>query len=100
MRIQSQTVYGEAIEDLLPGLVTIAGAMQFGADGMFRADVTLAPKEGLPLQKALMRAEAALMLEDADRIGSLTYEDRTYGQRAHDAFVRLVEAIGEGPGDP
>lgn len=91
----SQTVYGEAVEDLLPGLLAITEAMQVDADGMFHAEVALAPKKGLPLQKALMRAEAALMLEDADEIGSLRYEDRSYEQRSHDAFMRLVQVIGD-----
>ena len=43
----------------------------------------------------MMRAEAALMLEDADGIGSVGYEDRTYEQRAADAFMSLVRAIGQ-----
>ncbi|HET6964104.1 MAG TPA: DUF222 domain-containing protein [Acidimicrobiales bacterium] len=94
MTIHSQTIYGETLEDLLPGLIAVAEAMQIGADGMFHASVKLAPREGRPLHKALMRVEAALMLEDADRIGSVGYEDRTYEQRAHDAFMRLVQAIG------
>lgn len=95
MSIHSQTIYGETIEDLLPALVAFAEAAHLDADGMCRASVTLAPKEGLPFQKAMMRAEAALMLGDAERIGSLNYEDRSYEQRACDAFIRLVEATGE-----
>ena len=100
MSIRSQTVYGETIEDLLPGLVAIIGSMRLGADGMCHMDATLAPKDGMPVQKALMRAEAALMLEDADRIGSVQYEDRTYEQRAADAFVRLVQSMGDDPSIP
>ena len=97
MTTPSQNIYGETLEDLLPGLLAIAEAMHIGADGMFHASFKLAQAEGQPLQKALMRAEAALMLEDADRIGSVGYEDRTYEQRAHDAFMHLVRAIGEEP---
>jgi hypothetical protein len=100
MTIQPQTIYSEAIEDQLPGLLAIAGAMQVDGEGMCRAAVTLAPEEGLPLQKAMMRAEADLMLEDADRIGSAQYEGRSYEQRVHDAFMRLVQAIGANPAIP
>lgn len=100
MSIHSQIIYGEATEDLLPALAAFADAMHVDSEGMFHASVVLAPKVGLPLQKALMRAEAALMLEDADRIGSLRYEDRSHEQRAYDAFMRLVQAIGEDPAIP
>ena len=95
MTLHSQTIYGETIEDLLPALVAFADAVEIGADGMFHASVTLAPTEAQPLQKAMMRAEAALMLEDADGIGSVGYEDRTYEQRAADAFMSLVRAVGQ-----
>lgn len=70
MTTHSQTIYGETVEDLLPALVAFADAVRTGAEGMFHASVALAPREGLPLQRAMMRAEASLMLEEADRIGS------------------------------
>lgn len=95
MTLHSHNIYGETLEDLLPGLIAVAAAMRIGADGMLHASVKLSPPEGQPLHRALMRAEAALMLEDADRIGSVRYEERTYEQRAHDAFMRLVRAMGE-----
>jgi hypothetical protein len=96
-----QTVYGEAIEDLLPALIALADAMHVDAeDGMLHSSATLGPKEGLPLQKALMRAEAALMLEDADEIGSVRYEDRSHEQRAYDALMRVIEAVGHVPAIP
>lgn len=89
------TIYGERSEDLLPGLLTIQNAMTTDADGMCRASFTLTPKDGPPLIRALMRVEAELLIEDADSIGCPHAQDRTYEQRAADALIRLVQAIGE-----
>jgi uncharacterized lipoprotein YmbA len=95
MNCKSTTVYGERIEDLLPALFTIQDAMTIDADGMYHASFALNAKDGAPLQRALMRVEAELLIEDADSIGSRHFEDRTHGQRAADALVRLLQTIGE-----
>jgi hypothetical protein len=95
MKCKSTTVYGERIEDLLPALLTIQNAMTIDADGMYRASFALKAKDGAPLQRALMRVEAELLIEDADSIGCRHSQDRTPGQRAADALVRLFQAIGE-----
>jgi hypothetical protein len=47
-----------------------------------------------------MRVEAELLREDADAIGSGEEEHRTYEQRAADALLRLVQAIGGGVAAP
>jgi uncharacterized lipoprotein YmbA len=88
-------IYGERIEDLLPSLLTIRDAMTVDTEGMCRASFTLKPKDGAPLQRALMRVEAELLNEDADSIGCQHFRDRTHEQRAADALVRLVQEIGE-----
>jgi hypothetical protein len=90
----STTVYGERIEDLLPALLTIKDAMTIDADGMYSASFTLKPEDAVPLRRALMRVEAELLIEDADSIGCQHHQDRTHEQRAADALVRLVQAIG------
>jgi hypothetical protein len=95
MNCKSPTVYGERIEDLLPALLTIQNAMTIDADGMYHASFALNAKDGEPLQRALMRVEAELLIEDADSIGCRHFEDRTHGQRAADALVRLFQTIGE-----
>ena len=97
MNCKSTTVYGERIEDLLPALFTIQDAMTIDADGMYHASFALNAKDGAPLQRALMRVEAELLIEDADSIGSRHFEDRTHGQRAADALVRLLQTIGALP---
>jgi hypothetical protein len=87
-------VYGERVEDLLPGLLAIKDAMTVDADGMCRASFTLTPQDGPPLQRALMRVEAELLIEDADSIGCQHFVDRTQGQRSADALIRLLHATG------
>ncbi len=42
-----------------------------------------------------MRVEAELLLDDADRLGQEDHEDRTYEQRAADAFVALALRVGD-----
>ena len=95
--IYKSTIYGETIEDLLPGLLTIKNAMTTDADGMCHASFTLTPKDGAPFLRALMRVEAELLIEDADSIGCRHAQDRTQEQRAADALLLLFQAVGERP---
>jgi hypothetical protein len=95
MTIRDRTVYGEEVGDLLPGLIAFHRASSFDADGMLRSSITLEPAFGEPLKRALMRAEAELLLEDADEIGYASASPRTVDQRTADAFVRLVVAVGK-----
>ncbi|MFQ5522883.1 MAG: hypothetical protein ACE5F5_04820 [Acidimicrobiia bacterium] len=46
-----------------------------------------------PFLRALMRREARLLVEDADRIGKDLSAPRTPDQRRADAFVDLIESI-------
>ena len=61
-------------------------------DGMCTLELTLPPDDAGPVLRAWMRAEAELLLEDAD--ADLTNENdpdwRTPDQRRCDAFVRVV----------
>lgn len=94
MDIPNETVYGEPIADLMPGLVALCEEMTIDGEGMFRSSVVLDPSTGGPLFRAVMRAEAELLLEDADALGTGLETSRTPEQRAADAFVRLVQAMG------
>jgi hypothetical protein len=87
------TVYGERIADLLPGLSTIRNAMTVDTYAVYDASFLLKSKEEAPLKRALMRAEAELLLEPADSVGWGRFQSRTQGQRAADALVRLAEAL-------
>jgi uncharacterized lipoprotein YmbA len=92
-------IYGERIEDLLPGLLAVRDAMTVDAAGMYRGSFKLEPKNGVPLRRALMRVEAELLSDDADLVGCRRFQVRNYEQRAADALVRLVQAIGESAPD-
>jgi hypothetical protein len=59
-------------------------------DGMIRGTFRLEARLGQPFQRALMRIEAELLSDDANRIGTAGAEHRTYEQRAADALVALA----------
>jgi hypothetical protein len=84
-------VAGEPAETLLQALRQIK--WKNGPDGMATGSARLEPRLGHPLFRALMRVQAELMLDDADRLGSETSEDRTHEQRAADALVALADRV-------
>jgi hypothetical protein len=98
MSLRDETVYGERVRDLLPGLLAFRDAAVYDDRGGFQSAVTLEPEVAQPLFRAMMRVEAELLLEDADNLGSDAHEDRTHEQRAADALVRLAVRIGEKAG--
>ena len=48
-----------------------------------------------PLGRAILRAEAELLLADADEMAAGRYDGRTQDQRRTDAFVLVAERLGE-----
>jgi hypothetical protein len=60
---------------------------------MVRYDARLDMPAGAPLLRAVLRAEAELLIEDADRLDDPEYEGRSPEQRRSDAFRRMVEAV-------
>jgi hypothetical protein len=87
-------IYGETVEALMPGLLTIIDNMILTKDGSCHFSVRLERERANPLRRALMRAEAELLSEDADAVGSPAESQRSYEERAGDALVRLAEALG------
>lgn len=87
-------VYGERLGDLLPVLRAISPRAHIDAEGMWVFDGEFKPHVATPFLRAMMRAEAELLLEDADALQPGRYEEqRTGDQRAADALVRLAEAV-------
>lgn len=86
-------VYGEPIDDLAQALVQCETGEE--PDGLIRFSLELEPDEFAPLLRALMRAEADLLREDAERLRPPFGEERTEGQRRADALVELVRQLGE-----
>ena len=90
----NELIYGETVEALVPGLLTIVDNMNLSKDGSCHFSVRLEPERAKPLRRALMRVEAELLSEDADAVGTPRESQRSYEQRAADGLVRLAEALG------
>jgi hypothetical protein len=87
-------VVGEPSSALLRALGH--GTHQTDADGMWSFNLTVDPVVGAPLVRALMRVEAELLRDDANRISPDAPEPtRTEDQRRADALAVLVERIAE-----
>ena len=87
-------VYGERLGDLRPVLRAITQRAHLVDEGMFVFEGRFEPHTATPFIRALMRAEAELLLEDADALQPGRYEEqRTSDQRAVDALVRLAQAV-------
>src|SRR5579863_8633507 len=62
----NELVYGESVEALTPGILTIGDNLKPAKDGSVHCSVRLEPERGNPLRRALLRVEAELLREDAD----------------------------------
>lgn len=91
----NRTVAGEPLRDLVPALLEIGENSWIDDEGMWRSEFALEPEIGTPFGRALMRVEADLLLEDADRLGDPDVEDRTPDQRRADALLALALRVGE-----
>ena len=87
----TELIYGESVEALTPGLLTIGDNMKRAKDGSVHFSVLLEPQRANPLRRALLRVEAELLREDADAVGTPRESQRSYEERAAAALVRLVE---------
>ncbi len=86
----NRTVAGESLRDLIPALQEVVKDAQVDEDGMWSGAFALEPETGTPFMRALMRIEAELLLEDADRLGEAVGEERTPDQRRADALLALT----------
>jgi len=94
--MQKAMVYGESAEAILD---TLCGSDRSITDaGMYRFDLRMTPDEAGPVVRALMRAEAELLLEDADAFDPQE-EMRTAEQRRADAMVWVVTSASEASAD-
>jgi hypothetical protein len=87
-------VYGERVGELLPVLRNLVKGWRLTNDGMFELSGEFDAEVGLPIFRALTRAEAELLLEDADALGrGQDHRQRTSKQRSPDALVCVAEAV-------
>ena len=91
-------VYGESADDILRALSK--SDWNITDDGMYHFDVCLSLDEAGPVCRAVMRAEARLLCEDADHCGPLSDDIRTPEQRAADALFAVVTEAAEAIGLP
>jgi hypothetical protein len=89
--MRNAIVLGERAGDLADEML--------GLDVSFHPDMTATVSGKLkmdgPLMRAFLRAEAELLVSDADAMAAGRYEFRTAGQRRVDAFVLVAERLGE-----
>ena len=94
---------GEDVDVLLPLLTRFGRSLEQNPDGTFSGHVTYSKKERPPLERALMRVEAELLLHDARRLRTSDDVHRTPENRRADAlvllFLRTTSALGQ-PADP
>lgn len=81
-------IAGEPVDVLIEALQQVE--LQPTRNGMSSMSMRLAPRLAAPFLRALMRVEAELLLDDADRLATEDQEDRSHEQRAADAFVALA----------
>lgn len=89
--MKDATVYGESARTIMTTLMR--SDRRITPSGMCEFELALEPEESGPVVRAMWRAEAELLIEDAADFDP--YEiSRTEEQRRADAFVRLVERAG------
>ena len=86
-------VYGEPLTLLVAALKHVVENSYIDDDGMWCSEYRLEPELGEPFERALMRAEAALLLHDATHLGDDDYEERTSDQRRADALVEVAQMM-------
>jgi hypothetical protein len=84
-------VAGERVEALLPALRAIMENAMLTGDGMFEVEVSLADEDAEPLMRALMRLEARLLREDANRLNRDGVAVRASERRRADAMGLLLQ---------
>jgi hypothetical protein len=86
----TRTVFGEQPKDVGAELTTL----DFGAsatDGWVRVEGRI--EGGGPLMRALLRAEAELLLDEAAAMAAGRWTPRDPGERRADAFVLVAERL-------
>ena len=98
MNDQRPLIYGESISDLMPALIKVHDSMDRTSDGRYRFSFSLPSQEAAPLARAVKRAEAEILLEEADRFPD--GEETEPGGRTAAAFIRLVTSLPAAAGRP
>lgn len=92
--VREPLIYGETIEALKPGLGELGAAVVRHEDGMAELTARVRAEVSTPFMRALMRAEAELLLEAADAPDAFEKACHDPGERASEAFMRVIRALG------
>lgn len=98
MTIHDQLVYGERASELAPAILMLieAGSVQ-GDQFCFPSKVSLPAVVGRPFLRALRRAEAELLLEEAEALRWGPQPLRTDEERRSEALIRIGAGIRPAP---
>ena len=88
-------IYGETIEALRPALGELRESVVRHEDGCTEFNANVTAEVSTPFMKALMRAEAELLLEAADATDSFDRACQEPSERATDAFMRVIRALAD-----
>jgi hypothetical protein len=92
--METTCVAGESLIDLALALRELKPTRE--SDGWVQIQGEVPVEIGAPLWRALMRIEAELLSEDADRVDPENgLEIRSHDERGYDAFVELIRRLGE-----
>ena len=91
--MSSTLLAGEPLDVLIEALQQVE--LRPTRSGMSSMSMRLPPRLATPFRRALMRVEAELLLDDADRLATEDHEDRTHEQRLADAFVALALQVSD-----
>ena len=86
--------YGETFEALRPAFCNLHDNAVQLADGRLEIGFFLDTKEGVPLVRAIMRAEAEMLLEAADVVDGPDFLRRDPDEVVGEAFLRVAGALG------
>ncbi len=91
--MNDEMVFGESARTLLATL-SKCRTHEDDVSGMIHFDLRMTPKEAGPVVRALLRAEAELLLDDADTFDPAA-TTRTPEQRRADALLEIAAAAAE-----
>ncbi len=81
------------LRELPESLLRELGSAQLSRPSAGQPDVQLTLEQGGPLMRALLRAEAELMVADALAMESGTYVHREPDERRHDAMLLILARL-------
>ena len=93
MDTNEHLVYGEPADALNVGIERVVRSVRRRPDGHYEWSGDLTDPDGLPLLRAIYRAEAEVLIEEADALARPDRVPRTEYERKRVAFARISEGL-------